>query len=334
MKPRRTQRTSKRAKPAVERPHRRARCRSKSPSTAAHFWRAWKARPSLFRSLCPANRRAFASPTTSAATPLPRPKRSSPPRPNALHPPAATSALAAAATISTRTMRHNSPSSKPSCAKRWSAPACKRRKKSPCLPPKRNRNLGLSQSHPPGLRCPGKPRLSRPPLSCGRSHPRVPYRSAAAGQDRQWRLAEVARQFRSALRLTEFSLFCDAGETSLLASLLHSALSAGKEGFDELRSTLAEQIPALKGVELVAESRGQEPHLTQSPRTVAQWGEPSLSYRAAGFDYRVDHGAFFQVNRWLVDAPRRRGHRRQYGNSGVGSFCGRRALRAETHGRF
>ena len=24
-------------------------------------------------------------------------------------------------------------------------------------------------------------------------------------------------------------------------------------------------------------------------------------YRAAGFDYRVDHGAFFQVNRWLVD---------------------------------
>ena len=28
----------------------------------------------------------------------------------------------------------------------------------------------------------------------------------------------------------------------------------------------------------------------------------SLIYHAAGFDYRVDHGAFFQVNRWLVDA--------------------------------
>jgi hypothetical protein len=36
-------------------------------------------------------------------------------------------------------------------------------------------------------------------------------------------------------------------------------------------------------------------------RTVAQWGAASLTYRAAGFDYRVDHGAFFQVNRWLVD---------------------------------
>jgi 23S rRNA (uracil1939-C5)-methyltransferase len=37
-------------------------------------------------------------------------------------------------------------------------------------------------------------------------------------------------------------------------------------------------------------------------RTVAQWGAPSLAYRAAGFDYRVDHGSFFQVNRWLIDA--------------------------------
>jgi len=40
----------------------------------------------------------------------------------------------------------------------------------------------------------------------------------------------------------------------------------------------------------------------QKSRTIAQWGAKSLAYRAAGFDYRVDHGAFFQVNRWLVDA--------------------------------
>jgi 23S rRNA (uracil1939-C5)-methyltransferase len=35
---------------------------------------------------------------------------------------------------------------------------------------------------------------------------------------------------------------------------------------------------------------------------MAQWGANSLLYRAAGMDYRVDQGAFFQVNRWLVDA--------------------------------
>jgi 23S rRNA (uracil1939-C5)-methyltransferase len=45
-----------------------------------------------------------------------------------------------------------------------------------------------------------------------------------------------------------------------------------------------------------------EGHAGQPPRIVAQWGASSLVYRAAGFDYRVDHGAFFQVNRWLVDA--------------------------------
>ena len=37
------------------------------------------------------------------------------------------------------------------------------------------------------------------------------------------------------------------------------------------------------------------------PRTVARAGAESIAYRAAGFDYRVDHGAFFQVNRWLMD---------------------------------
>jgi len=57
---------------------------------------------------------------------------------------------------------------------------------------------------------------------------------------------------------------------------------------------LLPQIPSLRGVELV------EVHQNQ-PRTVARAGAESIAYRAAGFEYRVDHGAFFQVNRWLVD---------------------------------
>jgi 23S rRNA (uracil1939-C5)-methyltransferase len=54
------------------------------------------------------------------------------------------------------------------------------------------------------------------------------------------------------------------------------------------------QVPSLRGVELVELHQGQ-------PRTVARAGAESIAYRAAGFDYRVDHGAFFQVNRWLMD---------------------------------
>ncbi len=115
---------------------------------------------------------------------------------------------------------------------------------------------------------------------------------------------EVVRQFPPSLRPTEISLFSNAGETSLLASV-YKARSANESVeeklFREAAGELAKRIPALKGAELVVEERPGERTPIQSPRTVAQWGEPFLAYRAAGFDYRVDRGAFFQVNRWLVD---------------------------------
>jgi len=37
------------------------------------------------------------------------------------------------------------------------------------------------------------------------------------------------------------------------------------------------------------------------PKILGASGGPSMTYSAAGFPYRVDHGAFFQVNRWLID---------------------------------
>jgi 23S rRNA (uracil1939-C5)-methyltransferase len=97
------------------------------------------------------------------------------------------------------------------------------------------------------------------------------------------------------LRPTEIALFCDASETALLASVFTT--SPAKVRFDELAQALHEQIPALSGAELVTEGRPGH-----KPRTIAQWGATSLTYHADGFDYRVDHGAFFQVNRWLVDS--------------------------------
>jgi 23S rRNA (uracil1939-C5)-methyltransferase len=107
--------------------------------------------------------------------------------------------------------------------------------------------------------------------------------------------AQVARGFATALRPTEIALFCNAAETALLATVFTA--SPAKLRFDELALALRERIPALIGAELVVEGRRGE-----HPRTVALWGAASLEYRAAGFDYRVDHGAFFQVNRWLVDS--------------------------------
>jgi 23S rRNA (uracil1939-C5)-methyltransferase len=107
--------------------------------------------------------------------------------------------------------------------------------------------------------------------------------------------ARVAHDFSLASRPTEIALFCDADETSLLISVFTA--SPAKNRFVELAQALQEKIPALTGVELVSEGRPGQP-----PRTLAQWGAASLAYRVAGFNYRVDHGAFFQVNRWLVDS--------------------------------
>ncbi len=93
-------------------------------------------------------------------------------------------------------------------------------------------------------------------------------------------------------RPAELALFCDADEKLLIASIFTSG--AARDALTGSLSALLEQVPALHGIEVVEQRAGQ-------PRTVAQAGVTSVFYRAAGFDYRVDHGAFFQVNRWLVD---------------------------------
>jgi 23S rRNA (uracil1939-C5)-methyltransferase len=91
------------------------------------------------------------------------------------------------------------------------------------------------------------------------------------------------------------ALFCDPGETALLLTVF--VAQPAKIRFDELAMALREPIPELAGAELVIEGSMDQP-----ARMLAQWGNTSLIYPAAGADYRVDHGAFFQVNRWLVDS--------------------------------
>jgi 23S rRNA (uracil1939-C5)-methyltransferase len=56
-----------------------------------------------------------------------------------------------------------------------------------------------------------------------------------------------------------------------------------------------QHLPALKGAGLFR-VQGKQP-----ARLVQTWGQGSLLYRAAGFDYQVSLGSFFQVNRFLVD---------------------------------
>jgi 23S rRNA (uracil1939-C5)-methyltransferase len=137
-----------------------------------------------------------------------------------------------------------------------------------------------------------------------RSHGVVPVRECPIAApllvEAAQAIAQVARGFAKVLRPAEVALFCDPSETALLASIFTA--SPAKLRFDELAQALHEQVSALTGAELVIEGRFGALVPAGQQRTLAQWGATSLDYRAAGFDYRVDHGAFFQVNRWLVDA--------------------------------
>jgi 23S rRNA (uracil1939-C5)-methyltransferase len=152
-----------------------------------------------------------------------------------------------------------------------------------------------------------------------RSHHIIPIRqcpiSANVLIDAADAFAHLARSQSPDLRSIEIALFCNHDESAVLASLFvqQQAIVA----LDPLAGPLKQRIPALTGMDLIAEGRPG-----QLPRTLAQWGERSLVYSAAGTGYRVDHGAFFQVNRWLVDSLIQRVTANHAGNSAWDLFAG------------
>jgi 23S rRNA (uracil1939-C5)-methyltransferase len=91
--------------------------------------------------------------------------------------------------------------------------------------------------------------------------------------------------------------FFTADEKSLLLSCF--AEKTGREVQSKLNSicrTLKQALPELKGAGLFTVAGKGPARLAQS------WGEESLIYKIAGFEYRVSLGSFFQVNRFLVEA--------------------------------
>ena len=109
------------------------------------------------------------------------------------------------------------------------------------------------------------------------------------------RAAEILRDIGPAFRPAEMSLFCDAEEKAVLASIYVN--DAATRSFDQFVTAWKDQVPGLAGAECIRESSSGD-----ISKQLARWGDDSILYRAAGFDYRVDHGSFFQVNRWLIDA--------------------------------
>jgi 23S rRNA (uracil1939-C5)-methyltransferase len=182
----------------------------------------------------------------------------------------------------------------------------------------RNRiRLALDAAGNPGYR--GRRSHATIPIAeCPISAPVLVRAALAAGK--------VLREQRG-VRAKEIALFCDSAERSLLASVM--ADHAATRGFDDFATALAERIPELKGTELLVEGRNGE-----LPRRVAQWGASSLLYRAAGFDYRVDHDAFFQVNRWLVDTLAEKATKQERGGLAWDLFAGVGLFARQLAGQF
>jgi 23S rRNA (uracil1939-C5)-methyltransferase len=95
----------------------------------------------------------------------------------------------------------------------------------------------------------------------------------------------------------EIEFFTNEAQNELLISLWTRRQKTGlTPKLSRFCEALHTEIAALTGAAVFFAAEG-----TPSDKKVAEWGAQALTYHAAGHAYRVSIGAFFQVNRFLVD---------------------------------
>jgi 23S rRNA (uracil1939-C5)-methyltransferase len=95
----------------------------------------------------------------------------------------------------------------------------------------------------------------------------------------------------------EIELFTNDGESTLLVSLwTKSGIEPAKAQLKKLWPLLQIHLPQISGAAVFSIEQGKH-----ASRMLAQAGDATLTYRAAGEEYRVSNGSFFQVNRLLID---------------------------------
>jgi 23S rRNA (uracil1939-C5)-methyltransferase len=103
---------------------------------------------------------------------------------------------------------------------------------------------------------------------------------------------------------SELELFTTADETKLqLHFFLRAAEAAKRESssFEGLCARIASELPRNR---VTGATATLDPELNRRARRAwsgVSWGAAGLAYSAAGRDYWLPRGAFFQVNRFLVD---------------------------------
>ncbi len=105
----------------------------------------------------------------------------------------------------------------------------------------------------------------------------------------------VARWLRS---VAEVEFFTTHDEKKLQISVYHAKHESGFTAFCE---RMQEHVSELTGASAFLISEGSQQRRTKMPRLLETWGARGLVYHAAGEDYWVNNGNFFQINRFLVD---------------------------------
>jgi 23S rRNA (uracil1939-C5)-methyltransferase len=115
-------------------------------------------------------------------------------------------------------------------------------------------------------------------------------------------LLQVASESSTAARWlrvgAEVEFFTTGDEKKLQMTIFVRKKQAG---LSALCKRMQELLPELFGAHAVLLSTKGPQRRAKAPRQLETWGAEGLSYRAAGEDYWVGSGGFFQVNRFLVD---------------------------------
>ena len=130
----------------------------------------------------------------------------------------------------------------------------------------------------------------------------LPIRMCPIAAPLLWRAAEaLLRTDRSWLAaVAAVELFTAADESRLQLQFFLRQPLANAASFTAVCERLQASLPALTGA-----GAELDPELNRRARrgwAGLAWGAPGLTYQAAGRTYWVGRGAFFQVNRFLVDA--------------------------------
>jgi 23S rRNA (uracil1939-C5)-methyltransferase len=135
----------------------------------------------------------------------------------------------------------------------------------------------------------------------------LPIRECPIAAPLLWRAAEAlirlsatdANSGRWLAAASEVELFCDGNESRLQMTFYLREASRDGGSFPGFCGRIQAVVP-----ELVGAGAELDPELNRRVRRRwdgMAWGSPGLNYEVAGRTYWVSRGAFFQVNRWLVD---------------------------------